>query len=162
MSTTGAFVPVNWQRVRVPQRQKNAVLWTFTIGKWFQTEDLVETSSLVLVIKRLIAQLRYLDVQIPRPESVFQYLLQHPEAVESTKTLITFALTKLSNASFSLEVYEDPEIDDSHLVIYARFREYNEETPKMIRAVREEYLSKISSAKEWPLLTTDFRTPNGF
>jgi hypothetical protein len=64
-----------------------------------------------------------------------------------------------SRAHLSLEVYQDPEIDDKYLTLYIRLQKYDSTVMKQIKEVRREYADMLKDASGWFLLTTDFKAP---
>jgi acyl carrier protein phosphodiesterase len=89
--------------------------------------------------------------------SVLDYLLRYPDMRETVNQIVRVAREHLPDAQLELLVYTDPEIDDSYLVLYARFPEYTPEVMERIRAARRACLPFTRGKSEWILLTTDFR-----
>lgn len=63
----------------------------------------------------------------------------------------------LRDAQFTLEVYEDPEIDDKHLVLYVRFKNYDRDVMESIRNVRKKCREMLVGKSGWLHVTTDFQ-----
>jgi hypothetical protein len=89
--------------------------------------------------------------------SVSEYLLRFPDMRETVNQVVRVAREHLSEAQLELVVYTDPEIDDSYLVLYARFPAYTPDVMARIRAARRAYIPYIRGKSGWILLTTDFR-----
>jgi len=89
--------------------------------------------------------------------SVLDYLLRFPDMRETVNQVVRLAREHLPGAQLELGVYTDPEIDDSYLVLYARFPEYTPEVMERIRVARRACLPYIRGRSGWILLTTDFR-----
>ncbi len=89
--------------------------------------------------------------------SVLDYLLRYPDMRETVNQAVRVVRAHLPEAQLELLVYTDSEIDDSYLVLYARFPEYTPEVMERIRAARRAYLPFTRGKSGWILLTTDFR-----
>ena len=89
--------------------------------------------------------------------NVSEYLLRFPDMRETVNQVVRVAREHLPEAQLELVVYTDPEIDDSYLVLYARFPEYTPDVMERIRAARRAYLPHTRGKSGWILLTTDFR-----
>ena len=64
------------------------------------------------------------------------------------------------NSQISLEVYHDPEIDDSYLVIYVRQNPYSEDIIELIDEINELIAYNLScDVSGWVSVTTDFNFP---
>lgn len=116
-------------------------------------------SSVTKEITVTFERFRKLGVRVPAPDEVWQYLEEHPNFIEITRDLVELAAERLLDAVLSLEISRDPEGDEEHVVLYARFNNYDEAAVKRIRDVRKEFLLNLREEEEWPLLTTDFRSP---
>src|SRR6266446_7699769 len=72
--------------------------------------------------KQLAAQ----GIVVPRPGEVNAYLRQHAELAELVLLLCAECRREFGNATeLSLEVYRDPEINDSYLTLYVRQPTYS-------------------------------------
>ena len=89
--------------------------------------------------------------------NVSEYLLRFPDMRETVNQVVRVVREHLPEARLELVVYTDPEIDDSYLVLYARFPEYTPGVMERIRAARRAYFPYIRGKSGWILLTTDFR-----
>ena len=73
------------------------------------------------VPKQLAAQ----GITVPRSREVNAYLRQHPDLAELVPMLCAEARREFGRATeLSLEVYRDPEVDDSYLTLYVRQANY--------------------------------------
>ena len=104
------------------------------------------------------SQLAAHDIAVPEPRAVNAYLRQHPDLAQLVPALCAKARREFGNPTvLSLELYRDPEIDDSYLTLYVRQENY---TPDLldriheVSAVNEMALAKTSGHF---LITTDFR-----
>lgn len=119
-----------------------------------EREEFVEI-SLFESIYRTISYLQIQGIHV-NPNEVEDYFLKFPDMIETTRDVAFIVIQKLPAAKLFLKVYRDPEIEDTHLVIYARFQSYDEDTMKKIKATREEYRGRLIGKRGWLLLTTDF------
>ncbi|MBC7353249.1 MAG: hypothetical protein H5U08_12880 [Thermogutta sp.] len=117
------------------------------------------SSALSEEIVEVLEQLEKMGIRVLTPDDVLQYFWENPHLIELTRDLARLARERLPEAILSLEISRDPEGDEEYIVIYARFRDYDETIVRKIRDVRKEFISRLSDEREWPLLTTDFRTP---
>lgn len=74
-------------------------------------------------------------------------------ATDEILEVCQLAAKHFPESEVSLEVYHDPEIEDSHLVLYIRQDSYKLDSVKKIKAFRKRY-----GIKE-PHVTTDFKKP---
>lgn len=98
-------------------------------------------------------------VLITHPEEIYDYILRFPDLIGVIDKVVLIARTYLQDAQLCLEVYHDPESNDEHLVLYARWRVYDEQTMDRIRFVRDQYRHLLAGKSGWLILTTDFRQP---
>ncbi|MEN3001681.1 MAG: hypothetical protein ABDI19_07570 [Armatimonadota bacterium] len=111
-------------------------------------------------VEAVLEQVLQLGVRIPQPQAVAAYLQQHPKLLTVMVPIVQIARQRLPDATLSLELYIDPEIDDKYLTLYARFPTYEPSTMARIDAVCEEYEPLLEHAHSWLLLTTDYRLPD--
>ena len=100
-----------------------------------------------------------LDLEV-NSEKVSDYLLRFPDMLETVNQVVRTVREHLPEAQLELVVYHDPEIEDEHLVLYARFPRYTPAVMERIRAARRAYSPYIRGKSGWILLTTDFRQPH--
>ena len=110
-------------------------------------------------ISDLFLQAQRVGVKVDRPDEAFAYLLRFPDMIEVVERAVLAARNHLNEAQLQLEVYRDPEAEDEHLVIYARFPEYNGTEIERIRAAKKEFLHMLHGRSGWLSLTTDFKWP---
>jgi hypothetical protein len=115
-----------------------------------------ETSS---KIDRLFRQLRLQGVRVKQQGEVYEYLLRFPDMIGVVEQAVCIARDHLKGAQLQLEVYHDPESEDEHLVLYARFHVYDETVMERIRFVRRQYRHLLLGKSGWFILTTDFQQP---
>lgn len=110
-------------------------------------------------VQDLFSELKELGVRIRDQQEVSNYLLCFPNLIDTVRRATEAASKHLPEAQLSLELYQDPESEDEHLVLYARFPQYEEDVMSRIRKARNEYRAFLGQDSGYLLLTTDFRHP---
>ncbi len=123
---------------------------------WAWYNSSVRTS---VSIQELFRELRQFGVRIREQNEVSDYLLRFPSLIDTVRRATEAASKHLPEAQLSLELYQDPESEDEHLVLYARFPQYEEDVMSRIRKARNEYRPFLGQDSGYLLLTTDFRHP---
>jgi hypothetical protein len=98
------------------------------------------------------------QIAIPNPEEVSAYLGQHCDLADLLPALCARARNEFGfEAELSLEIYQDPEIEDHYLTLYVRQPAYEEKIIERIEAAS--YEEDLADKTGWLLLTTDFGPP---
>ncbi len=118
-----------------------------------------ETRSVYLELNSLLKELQELGVKLLNQKEINEYLLSFPDLIEVTRRAVFAALRHMPDAQLVMKVYQDPEIEDRYLAIYARFEDYDESTLERIEAAESEYIELLSDRDGWIQLSTDFREP---
>lgn len=113
--------------------------------------------SLTREIDGCLKRLQFKGVRLNKIEEIREYLLQFPDMIEATEEIASVSLATLSGIQLTLEVYQDPEIDDKHLVLYARYKNYDQDMMEKIRDVRKKSRKYLLGKSGWLHLTTDFQ-----
>jgi len=113
-------------------------------------------------IEDTFSELKKLGVKIPSLARVRNYLLNYSDITDILHPVCQSIREYLGcEAEISLEVYEDPEIEDEYLTLYIRVPKYDNKVMDYIKNIRKEYEDALTSTKGWLLITTDFRKPSG-
>ncbi len=89
-----------------------------------------------------------------------EYLLRFPDMIHLTPFVCEMVWERFrSSAQLSVEVYQDPEIEDEHIIIYVRQANYDVDIMDTIEKIHATYKSKLTGKSGWLLVTTDFRPP---
>jgi hypothetical protein len=88
-----------------------------------------------------------------------KYLLQFTDLLDVTPKVIDVAKKYFPEAQLVMDVYQDPEINDDHLVLYVRLNHYDKSVIERLRKARAEFRNYLANKKGWIHLTTDFRKP---
>jgi len=99
------------------------------------------------------------EVRVPRPSAVAAYLQSDPDLVPIVSGMATALVSEFRNERHEIELtlYEDPEIDDPHLVFYVRIPEYADAFMQRLRDVSGRFDDLLANTSGWVLITTDFR-----
>ncbi len=65
----------------------------------------------------------------------------------------------VSPDQLSLELYNDPEIDDKYLTLYVRQEHYGDSIMDVIDSISAEYEEELPGTSGWMIVTTDFAPP---
>ncbi len=119
-----------------------------------------ESLSHSLQIERALTALKAESVSLPQVRDVREYLLEHPDMTDLVTSVCQMASDHIGpQAELSLEIHDDPEIEDEYLTLYVRQVAYDGQLLEAIRDVREQYLNDLSERSGWILVTTDFGAP---
>jgi len=119
----------------------------------------IRTDSISSKINSLFSRLQVQGVRVEQQMVVYEYLLRFPDMIEVVEETVFIAREHLQGAQFRLEVYHDPESEDEHLVLYARFPAYDKTVMERIRSARRRYRHLLLGKSRWFILTTDFKKP---
>ena len=114
------------------------------------------TSQIEMLLNWLLEQ----KIFIPEPPQVREYLIRHFDLTRILRSTCKLALDRLGITSqLALEVYRDPEIDDTYLTLNIRQHHYTRNILKQIEDLRAEYEVDLSDSSGWFLVSTDFQPP---
>ena len=123
-------------------------------------EECQDSTVVTFHLQRAFSQLLSLEVRLPQPGEVRDYLLRYPDLTDLLLPVCEATRQRFgSHAQLSLEVYRDPEIEDEYVTLYVRHPEYDKCVMKAIKEIRTAYEAKLAGKSGWFLLTTDFRPP---
>lgn len=138
----GSLLSIEWEKV----------LWR----PWYEEKSVVIPSS----VEETLNLLRSLNVVIPQPALVRDYLFCHPDMTRLLVPICDAARQRFgARAQLSLEVYRDPEIEDEYFTLYVRQKKYDEDVLRQIKEIRKYYAEILAGKTGWFLLTTDFQPP---
>jgi hypothetical protein len=108
----------------------------------------------------IIDQLAQSSILVPRTHEVDGYLSSHPELGRLLPNIGAMARQAFGpDAELSLEVYQDPEIDDAYLTLYVRQETYGADLMDRIEMVSRSFDGSLEKVSGYFLITTDFRRP---
>jgi len=113
------------------------------------------------------------QVRVKNPKLVRRYLRKFNDMIDVVPEAVNAAKRHFPEAQLVLELYQDPEIDDRHLVLYVRLWNYDESVMERVRIARgelrsfidrleeaeKEFLHHLVDKRGWIQLTTDFQKP---
>jgi hypothetical protein len=105
----------------------------------------------------MIAALQRLGVLMPREDTVAESLQGSPEVAARLAPALETVRQIVPDAALSLEMYTDPEVGETLLVVYARFSEYREATLQRLEQAQQAFEASFQGLTDFPLLTTDFK-----
>lgn len=149
-----------WQNrtiLPIPSGTALSVEWEKAIWKpWYEEMSAVITPS----VEESLNILRSLNVAIPQPALVRDYLIRHLDMTGLLVPICDAARQRFgARAQLSLEVYRDPEIEDEYFTLYVRQKKYDEDMLRQIKEIRKYYAEILAGKTGWFLLTTDFQPP---
>ena len=107
--------------------------------------------------------LKWLDqnrIKIPEPGKVRSYLANFPDMTNTIPSICKMVKDTVDKETqLSLEVYQDPEIEDEYLTLYIRKNHYDEGILDLIEKISENFQKELSKKLGWLVVTTDFRPP---
>jgi hypothetical protein len=111
-------------------------------------------------IEQILSQVKLLEILIPDPDDVKNYLLNYPDIIDLIIPICELVKEKFKHpAQVSLEVYHDPEIVDEYISIEIRQQKYDESVMKRIKEIGIKCEIELIGKKGWIFVTTDFRQP---
>jgi hypothetical protein len=114
------------------------------------------TSHTEMLLYWLLVQ----KVFIPEPSQVREYLIRHFDLTRILQSTCKLALDRLGMTSqLALEIYRDPEIDDTYLTLSIRQHHYTSDILNQIEDLRAEYEVDLADSAGWFLVSTDFQPP---
>jgi len=117
-------------------------------------------TAITTQIEKVLNWLLQQDILVPFPDSLRNYLLQHFDMLKFLPIMCKIAIDQAGSSSqLSLDVYQDPEIQDEYLTLYIRRSHYDESIDQLINEVASECQEYLSESTGWLLVTTDFRPP---
>ncbi len=106
-------------------------------------------------IDKLIEELSN-QVEVNNPKFIKHYLLRFRDLMKLLPLAISIAKKHFPEAKIVIDVYADPEVEDSYIILYIRHREYNDTFIERLEAAESELLPLLTNKKGWLQLTTDF------
>jgi hypothetical protein len=95
-------------------------------------------------------------VKINNPQHIRRYLSRFTDLIDLLPISVSIAKKHFPESSILLDVYVDPEIDDSYIALYIRLSHYDDKFIERLAAAESEMLPLLVNKKGWIQLTTDF------
>jgi hypothetical protein len=93
--------------------------------------------------------------------AIYEYLIAHVDLIDLLPTILRIVGDEfVSDNNLSLELYNDPEIEDSYLTVFVRNKQYDDSFLATIKTSRARYMDLLTGKSGWLLVTTDFDYPD--
>jgi hypothetical protein len=123
-------------------------------------ESFLGDIAITTEIESALKWLRDRDIGIAHPSAVRDYLLRYPDMANLLYFFCSTAQKGFGvRTQLSLEVYIDPEIEDTHLTLYARQTPYEDDFWRKVERVSETIRPFLEKSSGWFIVTTDFAPP---
>ncbi len=102
------------------------------------------------------------SIVLPNAQEVASYLTDHPQLAQLLPNIGAEVRQALGpQVELSLELYNDPEIDDRYLTLYVRKGKYEPDILDRLQSVSERFNHRLEEVSGYFLLATDFSRPRG-
>lgn len=119
-----------------------------------------EEVGLTTRVEGVLNTLRGQGVRLGSPASIRHYLLQHPDMADLLALVGRAASDRFrGRAQLCLDLYQDPEVDDSCLTLYVRQEPYDIDILDQIEDVSRLFDAELATLSGRLLITTDFDAP---
>ena len=116
--------------------------------------------GLTSIVETALDELLGQDISVLDPAAVRRYLLRHLDMVDPMALIGKVAANRFGgSAQLSLELYQDPEVEDSYLTLYVRQEPYDADILDQIEDVSRLFDAELATLSGWLLITTDFGAP---
>jgi len=113
----------------------------------------------IYYIEKLINELDN-QVEISDPQHIRHYLSRFIDLIDLLPIAVEIAKKHFPESSIVLDVYVDPEINDSYIVLYIRLSQYDDSFVEQLTVAESELLPLLVNKKGWIQLSTDFEVSN--
>ncbi len=96
------------------------------------------------------------NVEINNRTYIKNYLSLFSDLIELIPIAVSVAKKHFPEAHIVIDLYEDPEIDDSYIVLYIRLSHYDNSFIEQLAAAESEMLPLLVNKKGWIQFSTDF------
>jgi len=98
----------------------------------------------------------YNQVEINNPQCIKRYLYRFTDLIDLLPIAVNIAKKHFPQSSIVMDVYVDPEINDSYIVLYIRLSQYDNSFIERLAAAESEIFPLLVNKKGWIQLTSDF------
>jgi len=96
------------------------------------------------------------NVKINNRTHIKNYLSLFSDLIDLIPIAVSVAKKHFPEAHIVVDVYKDPEIEDSYIVLYIRLSQYDESFIERLAEAESEILPLLVNKSGWIQLTTDF------
>jgi len=123
-----------------------------------QIETIVQIeNSFQLQIQRILRELSEKGIVLRNIDDIHEYLLRFPDIIDVIPLAVSALLKYFPDDQIILDMYKDPEIEDSYLVLYVRTKNYNETFFEKLEKAESEFLDYLVNKEGWIQVNTDFK-----
>jgi len=119
------------------------------------TFDYPGNTALTYEIERIMNQLQEMNIMIPKPAKIREYLLKYPDIIELILPVVNDAREAFLGRFMFLDVYEDDDYHNS-LVLYIRQESYDEPISEKINEIIKQYKEELAGKSGQIRVATDF------
>jgi hypothetical protein len=120
-----------------------------------------DTLSVTMRAEEVLTKVASRNIQVAGLGEVRAYLLQHIDLIDILPFVSRIASETFDpETELSLELYRDPEVEDSYLAFLGRNLEYDEKFFEKMKIIRSGYTDLLTDKSGWILVTTDFDSPH--
>jgi len=95
-------------------------------------------------------------IEVKNTRSIKRYISRFKDLAELIPVAISIVRKHFPEARLVLDLYIDPEINDSYIVLYIRLSQYDDSFVEQLTVAESELLPLLVSKKGWIQLSTDF------
>jgi len=95
-------------------------------------------------------------IEVKNKRSIRRYISCFKDLVELIPVAVSIAIKHFPEARIVLDLYADPEIKDSYIVLCIRLSRYDDSFIEQLTAAETELLPLLVNKKGWIQLSTDF------
>jgi hypothetical protein len=99
------------------------------------------------------------QVCVRHTEEIADYLARYPDLATHLPAIVAKTRSEFPDGQLCLDLYRDPEIDDSYLTLCVRLVHYDTEIMDRIERASKSFEDCITPDRGYLLLMTDFRPP---
>jgi hypothetical protein len=97
------------------------------------------------------------QVDVKNPKRIKHYLLRFRDLIDLVPIAVSIARKHFPEARIVLDVYLDPEIKDSYIVLLVRVSQYDDSFIERLTVAESELLTLLVNKKGWIQFSTDFK-----
>jgi len=102
--------------------------------------------------------MKYLEnhVDIKTPEQIKYYLSLYRELIDLIPIAVSIAKKHFPESHIVIDVYKDPEVEDSYIIFYIRLSQYDDSFIDKLAIAESELLPLLAGKEGWIQMSTDF------
>jgi len=96
------------------------------------------------------------NVKVNNPKNIKNYLSRFSDLTDLIPIAVGIAKKHFPESSIVLDVYVDPEINDSYIILYIRLCQYDDSFIDKLAIAESELFPLLADKEGWIQMTTDF------